>query len=133
MINRKLGANKKFFYFIAISGVKKSESKKNFCSVLSFVLSEHCTKRLKMCKNRLCFAVKCPFWSQNSLIIKHLHTIYPASPFLRSWRTTPLTFKIFIFFILLFGSIFMSKKYHILCIFYMVLGTEIGCFCGIKN
>ena len=133
MINRKLGVDKKFFYFITILGVKKNESKKNFCSVLSFVLSELCTKRLKMCKNWLYFATKCPFRSQNSLIIKHLHTIHPASPFLRSWRTTPLTFKIFIFFILLFGSVFVSKKYHILCVFYMVLDIKIGCFCGIKN
>lgn len=86
-----------------------------------------------MCKNRLYFAVKCPFRSQNSLIIKHLRTIYPTLPFLRCWRTTPLTFKIFIFFILLFGSVFMPKKYHILCVFYMVLGIKIWCFCGIKN
>ena len=116
-----------------ISGVKKSESKKNFCSVLSFVLSEHCTKQLKMCKNRLYFAVKCPFRSQNSLIIKHLHTIHPASPLFEELTHHPAYFQNFYFFILLFGSIFVSKKYHILCVFYMVLGTEIGCFCGIKN
>ena len=48
-------------------------------------------------------------------------------------RAYRLLSKFFIFFILLFGSIFMSKKYHILCVFYMVLGTEIGCFCRIKN
>ena len=86
-----------------------------------------------MCKNRLYFAVKCPFRSQNSLIIKHLRTIYPTLPFLRCLHTIPLTFKIFYFFILLFSSVSVSKKYYILYVFYMVLGTKIGCFCRIKN
>ena len=116
-----------------ILGVKKSESKKNFCSVLSFVLLRCCTNRSRMCKNRLYFAVKCPFRSQNSLIIKHLRTIHPTLPPFERLAHYPAYFQNFYFFILLFGSVFVSKKYHICVFFYMVLGTEIGCFCGIKK
>ena len=87
-----------------------------------------------MCKNRLYFAVKCPFRSQNSLIIKHLHTIYPHSPFFEELTHHPAYFQNFLFFLFYFLALFLCLKNIIFCVFfYMVLGTEIGCFCRIKN
>ena len=118
---------------MSILGVKKGESKKNYCSVFSFVLLKYCTKRLKMCKNRLYFAVKCPFRSQNRLIIKRLQAKHPTPPLLRNWHPTPLILKIFYFFYFTSKPYFVYKKYRVLYSFRMLFGVKIEYFSRFKN
>lgn len=114
-------------------GSKEKRKQENFCSVLSFVLLRYCRNRPQMCKNRLYFAIKCPFRSQiQSNYQAFTHNI-PHPPLFEVLAHNPAYFRNFLFFILLFSSVSVSKKYYILCVFYMVLGIKIGCFCGIKN
>lgn len=106
-------------------GVKKGESKKNYCSVFSFVLLKYCTKRLKMCKNRLYFAVKCPFRSQNSLIIKQLQAKHTTPPTFEELTPHPAYSQNFFYFFILLLSLILCIKNIVFCVIF-------ACFLGLK-
>lgn len=86
-----------------------------------------------MCKNRLYFANKCPFWSRNSLIIKQLQAKHPTPPTFEEQTPYPLIFKIFYFFYFTSKPCFAYKKYRVLCNFRMFFGVKIGHFSRFKN
>nr|DAG40648.1 MAG TPA: hypothetical protein [Caudoviricetes sp.] len=77
--------------------------------MLGFVFLRCCTNRKQMCKNRLYFAVKCPFCSQNRLIIKQLQAKHPTPPTFEELTPYPAYSQNFLFF-------YFTSMLYFLCV-----------------